>query len=51
MPTEDRMTIDERFKYLRLMRHRYVEADRKEKGVLLTEMESVTGPIGRTRSR
>jgi len=36
------MTIDERFKYLRLMRQRYVEADRKEKGLLLTEMESVT---------
>ena len=36
------MTIDERFKYLRLMRQRYVEADRKEKGVLLAEMESVT---------
>ena len=36
------MTIDERFKYLRVMQHRYVEVDRKEKGVLLTEMESVT---------
>ena len=42
MPTEDRMTIDERFKYLRVMRRHYVEADRKEKGVLLTEMERAT---------
>lgn len=43
MPSEDRMTIDERFKYLRLMRRRYVHANRKGRGVLLTEMESVTG--------
>ena len=43
MPTEDRMTIDERLKYLRIMRHHYVGADRKEKGVLLTEMERATG--------
>ena len=42
MSIEDRMTIDERLKYLGVMRSRYAEADRKEKGVLLTEMESVT---------
>ena len=43
MSDEDRMTIDERWKYLRRMRKRYVEADRKEQGPLLDEMEAVTG--------
>ena len=40
---EERMTIDERFRYLRLVRQRYVKAHRKEPGVLLTEMERATG--------
>jgi hypothetical protein len=39
----DEMTLDERFKYLRCMRKRYVSADRKARGVLLTHMEKVTG--------
>jgi hypothetical protein len=42
MSIEDRMTIDERRKYLRTMQKRYVQADRKEKGQLLDEMQAVT---------
>jgi len=41
--TEDNMTIDERRKYLRRMKSRYVRANRKEQGLLLDEMEAVTG--------
>jgi hypothetical protein len=43
MTVEDRMTIDERFKYLRTMKTRYLKAGRKERGQLLNEMEAVTG--------
>jgi len=39
---EDRMTIDERLKYLRRMKKHYLKADRKERGHLLDEMEMVT---------
>jgi len=42
MSTEDKMTVDERRKYLRTMRKRYVEANRKERGQLLDEMQAVT---------
>lgn len=42
MSTEDKMNIDERWKYLRRMKRRYVQADRKEQGQLLDEMEAVT---------
>jgi hypothetical protein len=42
MPDEDRMSIDERFKYLRLVRKRYVKSSRLERGLLLDEMEEVT---------
>ena len=42
MSIEDRMTIDERRKYLRKMQERYYQAGRKERGRLLDEMESVT---------
>jgi len=42
MSTEDKMTIDERLKYLRMMKKRYVKAARKEKGRLLDEMQAVT---------
>jgi hypothetical protein len=42
MAAEDRMTIDERRKYLYRMRQRYREANRKQKGTLLDEMERVT---------
>jgi hypothetical protein len=42
MTTEDKMTIDERWKYLRTMKKRYLKAGRTEKGRLLDEMEAVT---------
>ena len=43
MNTEDKMTIDERRKYLRKMKQRYAQANRKERGELLDEMEAVVG--------
>src|SRR4030067_757834 len=43
MPTDERMTINERRMYLKVMRPRYQKAGRKEKQHLLTEMEAVTG--------
>ena len=42
MSTEDQMTIDERRKYLRRMKQRYQQANPKERGHLLDEMEAVT---------
>jgi len=42
MPTTDEMTRDERRKYLKRMKTRYVVADRAERSRLLTEMEQVT---------
>ncbi len=42
MSIEDRMTIDERRKYLRKMQERYFKADCKERGRLLDEMEVIT---------
>jgi hypothetical protein len=42
MSIEDKMTIDERRKYLRKMQARYLRAGRKEQGQLLDEMEAVT---------
>lgn len=43
MPADDRMTIDERRKYLRRMAERYWRADRRGRSHLLTEMEAVVG--------
>ena len=43
MPTEDKMTVEERRKYLRLLAPRYARAARNERGALLTEMAAVTG--------
>ena len=40
---DEKMTVDERRKYLKRMKPRYARADRKEKGRLLDEMEAVTG--------
>lgn len=40
--TDEHMTIDERYKYLRMMQKRYQEAGRKERGELLAEMEVIT---------
>jgi hypothetical protein len=42
MSTEDKMNIDERRKYLRRMKKRYVQAGRQEQRYLLDEMEAVT---------
>jgi len=42
MPSETTMTIDERRKYLLIMRQRYVLAERPERGQLLDEMAQVT---------
>ena len=43
MSTEEKMTVDERYKYLRRMRKYYQQAKPKERGQLLDEMERVTG--------
>jgi len=43
MSTEETMTIDERYKYLRCMKRRYRKANRKERSRLLDEMEAVAG--------
>ena len=43
MPTEETMNIDERYKYLRRMRKRYEQANRRERGELLSEMAKHTG--------
>src|SRR2546426_5540389 len=43
MPTEDEMNVNERRKYLKRMKGRYVAAKRAERGRLLSEMEQVTG--------
>jgi hypothetical protein len=42
MAIEDKMTIDERRKYLHLMQQRYLQAERKERSRLLDEMQTVT---------
>jgi hypothetical protein len=42
MPTKERMTINERLKYLRIIRLRYVRADRPGRTQLLDEMAKVT---------
>jgi hypothetical protein len=43
MSSDDRMSIDERRKYLKLVAPRYVQAGRVERGRLLSEMVAVTG--------
>jgi len=43
MPIDNRMTVDERRKYLKLMIPRYAQAARRGRGALLTEMGTVTG--------
>ncbi len=42
MSSQEKMTIDERRKYLRQMKKRYQPANRQERGQLLAEMEQVT---------
>ena len=43
MPTKEQMTVNERRKYLKLMKVRYVAGKRQERSQLLTEMQEVTG--------
>lgn len=43
MSNQETMTIDEKRKYLRIVKPRYKQAGRNEKGQLLDEMEAVTG--------
>ena len=43
MSAEERMTVDERRKYLKKMLPLYLAANREEKGKLLTQMQCVTG--------
>ena len=42
MSTDEKMTVDERRKYVRMMKGRYAKAGRKEKGRLMDEMEAIT---------
>jgi hypothetical protein len=42
MPNNEKMSINERRKYLKLVAPRYTKARRKERGELLTEMGEVT---------
>ena len=43
MPNEEKMTLNERRKYVRLIRKRYLKASKLERGRLLDEMEAITG--------
>ena len=43
MANDLEMTIDERLKYLRRLRPRYLAADRRGRGALLAEMGRATG--------
>jgi transposase InsO family protein len=43
MPNEEKMTINERRKYLRLIKKRYLKASKAGRGRLLDEMEVITG--------
>jgi hypothetical protein len=43
MPSDERMSVDERRKYLKLVAPRYVRAKRRGRSELLTEMAVVTG--------
>ena len=43
MASEEKMTVDERRKYLKVVALRYAKAGRAQRSALLTEMEAVTG--------
>lgn len=43
MPSDEKMSVDERRKYLKLVAPRYAKSGRRERGELLTEMGAVTG--------
>jgi len=51
MTTNGQMTIDEVYKYLRLLKSRYRQANRQQKGILLDEMVRGTGQHRRGRER
>ena len=51
MATDEKMTIDEVFKYPRLQQKRYRAVGRAEKGVMLDEMERMTGRHRKTLER
>jgi len=42
VPPEDEMTLEDRRSYLKVMKRRYMQAERKERSALLSEMEQVT---------
>jgi hypothetical protein len=42
VPNDEKMSVDERRKYLRLVEARYAKADKIERGQLLTEMGAVS---------
>lgn len=50
MPNEDKMTMDERLKYLRIQHPHYQKGNRQERTRLLDEMERVTGLDRKTPS-
>lgn len=43
MPGNESMTVDERYKYLRILHQRYDGADRPTRATLLTEAQAMTG--------
>jgi hypothetical protein len=43
MGSEEKMTVDERYKYLRVLHRRYEVASRQERGRLLDEAAAITG--------
>ena len=43
MPSDEKMSVDERRKYLKVVAPRYAKAGRSERSALLTEMGEVTG--------
>src|SRR6266702_908935 len=51
MPTEDEMSVNERRKFLKRMKVRYVAAKREVRGRLLSEMEQVTGLHSKSLTR
>jgi len=51
MSNGEKMDVEERYKYLRGMKKRYVRAGRKERGRLLDEMMTVTGQHRKTLTR
>src|SRR5712692_2183313 len=51
MPTEDEMSLNERRKYVKRMKVRYLKASRRERSQLLSEMEQMTGMLSLSLTR